>query len=52
MEGAEESDVVAVDVAWADDFRLCLWDSLLLTSFMNVLMDLTCIVENLGDAEV
>lgn len=50
MDGAEESDVVAVD--GAEDSRLRLWDSLLLTSFMNVLIDLTCIVKNLGDAEV
>lgn len=52
MDGAEEFDVVVVDVVAADDFRLCFWESLLLTSFTNVLMDLTCIVENLGDAEV
>lgn len=52
MDGAEESVVVVVAAVVADDFRLCLWDSLLFTSFTNVLIDLTCIVENLGDAEV
>lgn len=52
MDGAEEFDVVVVDVVVADDFRLRFRDSLLLTSFTNVLIDLTCIVENLGDAKV
>lgn len=52
MDGAEELVVVVVDVVVAEDFRLCFWDSLLFTSFTNVLIDLTCIVENLGGAEV